>query len=119
MPGSEIANQFLGPAIAALVAWLTARGTLALEREKLRREYELPDQTKAVILRLLRDKRFVQRKRSFREISNRLRGFSDENELRRELIRAGAVAFSGKEIDGNREELWGLVELTEKDVFHD
>ena len=42
-------------------------------------------------------------KRSFTAIKARLGGFED-NELRRVLVRAGAVSFKG----ANNEELWGL-----------
>jgi len=48
-------------------------------------------------------------KRSFDEIKNRLGGFEDD-ELRKILVRAGAVKF--KASDGK--ELWGLISRNKK-----
>ncbi len=47
-------------------------------------------------------------KRSFESIKKRLGGFSDD-ELRRILVRAGAVRFEGNKGD----ELWGLLSRNE------
>jgi hypothetical protein len=49
--------------------------------------------------------------RSFEEIEKRVRGF-DQNELRQLLVRAGAVAFTGK----RGEELWGLRDRNSQDL---
>lgn len=56
----------------------------------------------SAIVRLLKHPRWA--KRSFKQISARLGGFED-NELRRLLVRAGAVRFSKDGV-----EYWGLVE---------
>ena len=51
------------------------------------------------------------RKRSFEEIKKRLGGFEDD-ELRKTLVRSGAVQFDGK--DGT--ELWGLISRNEAEL---
>lgn len=48
--------------------------------------------------------------RSFKAIRKRIGGF-EEQELRKLLVRSGAVQFWGKEqADGRRKELWGLMD---------
>jgi hypothetical protein len=49
--------------------------------------------------------------RSFDEIKKRLAGF-DDNELRKILVRSGAVRFEGKE----NKELWGLISKNENEL---
>jgi len=51
------------------------------------------------------------KKRSFDEIKNRLAGF-DDNELRKILVRSGAVRFEGD----NSRELWGLISRNETNL---
>lgn len=50
-------------------------------------------------------------KRSFDEIRKRLGGFEDD-ELRKILVRAGAVRFEGKD----QQELWGLISKNESSL---
>ncbi len=50
-------------------------------------------------------------KRSFEAIKSRVGGFEDD-ELRKILVRAGAVRFKGKE----NKELWGLVSRNKKKI---
>jgi hypothetical protein len=53
-------------------------------------------------------------KRSFPEIQRRVGGFEDD-ELRKLLVRAGAVRFYGE----NNVEFWGLIERNEARVNTD
>ena len=68
---------------------------------------------------------YTKPKRKFTTIRHFLKGF-DDDELRKILIRAGGVSFDGKVIkkvvmNGQdveiKEELWGLIERNEDDVF--
>jgi len=76
-----------------------------LDRERLRTEFMAEQAAKS----LLENERWT--KRSFDEIRKRLGGFED-NELRKVLVRAGAVRFESSE--GN--EFWGLVSRNEAEV---
>jgi hypothetical protein len=58
---------------------------------------------------LLQDERW--KKRSFKAIKNRLGGFED-NELRKILVRAGAISFESDK----GEELWGLISENQSDL---
>jgi hypothetical protein len=58
---------------------------------------------------LLQDERW--KKRSFKAIKNRLGGFED-NELRKILVRAGAIRFESDK----GEELWGLISENQSDL---
>lgn len=80
------------------------RAELERERERVRTEY----MAEQVARRLLTHEAWT--KRSFAEIRRRLSGF-EEDELRKILIRAGAVRF-GRDDD----ELWGLLERNTSDV---
>ncbi len=53
------------------------------------------------------------RKRSFVEIKKRLGGFEDD-ELRKILVRSGAVRFEVK--DEGKTELWGLISKNQKEL---
>ncbi len=51
--------------------------------------------------------------RSFAKIKHHLPGFESDNDLRRHLIRAGAVSFVG----GSGEEMWGLLDKHKGQTF--
>lgn len=53
--------------------------------------------------------------RSFEEIKKKIGGFEDDNELRRLLVRAGAIRFLRK--DGT--EFWGLLSRNKKKLERD
>lgn len=74
-----------------------------LQERKLRKEYQLQDRAECLANTLLSTPEWELR--SFKAISAHLGGFSDE-ELRRLLVRAGAVRFKSK----SGTELWGLLE---------
>ncbi|MFC3101684.1 hypothetical protein [Altererythrobacter lauratis] len=102
---SQIAGWSVWSAvISALVGWLTAKATLRFNRDKLRREFQLEFATERALQALLADGEYSMR--SFTKLKRHLPAFSDDNDLRLHLIRAGAVCFESK--DG--EELWGLLD---------
>lgn len=121
-----IIMSIIMPIILALVtAFVTASATLLSQRKKfqnelklqheqfqneLKRDFELDREkvrtefmAEQVAKQLLEFKGWKQR--SFKEIKGKLGGFED-NELRKILIRAGAVKFKRRE---DSEELWGLL----------
>lgn len=89
---------------------LTTLGLLLVEERRFKREFEM-DRDRArtefmaetVAKQLLNVEKWKQR--SFDAIQRRLGGFQPD-ELRKILVRAGAVKFEGKA----GEELWGLLE---------
>jgi hypothetical protein len=97
--------------ISGVVAWITAQKTISFNQEKLRREFQLEFATEAAINVLLADGNDSMR--SFSKIKHHLPGFNDDD-LRRHLIRAGAVCFTNP---SSGEELWGLLEKHRGEAF--
>lgn len=95
--------------VSAVVALITSLITARTEGRRLATEFRTEFMAEQAVKHLLEDPRWQQR--SFEKISNRIGGF-DSDELRRLLVRAGAVRFSGK----NGEELWGLRERNREDL---
>jgi hypothetical protein len=62
--------------IAGTVAWLTARGTIRFNREKLQREFQLEFATEAALKALLNAGEYKMR--SFERIKHHLPGFADD-----------------------------------------
>ncbi|OGU71681.1 MAG: hypothetical protein A3H45_01185 [Ignavibacteria bacterium RIFCSPLOWO2_02_FULL_55_14] len=81
------------------------RRDFQLDRDRLRTEY----MAEQVARELLSFERWS--KRSFAAIKRRLGGFEDD-ELRKILVRAGAVRFHGD----HEEELWGLVSRNREEL---
>ena len=108
--------KIIAAAVSALVAFLTAlvtagisaRVAVSLQKDRLRTELKLEFAAEAAIRELLSDKRWP--KRSYDAIQKRLQGF-EPDELRKHLIRAGAVSYQG-EAD---KQLWGLPERNRDD----
>lgn len=88
--------------IPVVTALITSLLTFRAQERRLRREYRLEFMAENAARELLECKQWE--KRSFAQIKARLGGFSDD-ELRKVLVRAGAVKFKG----ANGEELWGLL----------
>lgn len=87
-----------GVILAALGIW----GQHWLSKKKRKTDGERTNEAaEAVVLELLRDKRFPMRK--FTTIKSRLGGLSDD-QIRQVLLRVGAVKFKGED----EVELWGL-----------
>ena len=78
-------------------------GTYRVQERKLQKEYQLHDSAERVARALLSDRTW--RLRSFKVIRHHLGGFEDD-ELRKILVRCGAVRFMSK----SGHELWGLLE---------
>jgi hypothetical protein len=92
--------------ITAVVAFWGGRMTSATARERLRAEMRTEFMVHEAINQLLHHKEWTRR--SFGIIKYHIRGFADD-ELRKLLVSAGAVAFDGRKVvDGERIEYWGL-----------
>ena len=89
--------------VALLTSILTSLITIHLSRQRLEREYQLEFATEKVAHELMNHPEWT--KRSFMVIKHHLHGFEDD-ELRKTLIRAGAIRFEDPK---NRKELWGLL----------
>ncbi|TGG93835.1 hypothetical protein E4656_06470 [Natronospirillum operosum] len=87
---------------AAITAVVTGLVTFAIQERRLKTELRTEFMAEVAAKSLLENEQW--QKRSFGEIKKRLGGF-DDNELRKILVRAGAVRFKGKE----ENELWGLI----------
>ena len=88
--------------LSAITASITAFAAFHLQERKLKWELRTEFMSEQAAQALLQHEKW--RKRSFHEIKKGLGGFG-EDELRKILVRAGAVRFEGE--DGL--ELWGLV----------
>jgi len=92
---------------AALIAMVTALATsmiaAAVADRRFRREFRLEYKAESAALRLLKDPRY--RFRTFKTLQHHLGGFEDD-ELRRILVRAGAIRFK----DEAGVEIWSLIE---------
>jgi len=85
------------------VAVLTSVASFLVQERKLRADLRTEFMAERAIAELLGCQQWE--KRSFDEIRKRIGGFDDE-ELRKLLVRAGAVRFEGE----NSKELWGLIQ---------
>lgn len=104
-----VLTSIVVPAVTAVIAALL---TLLVQERKLRRDYRLEFMAENAARELLESKQW--QKRSFTAIKARLGGF-DDDELRKVLVRAGAVRFKGK----GGEELWGLLKRNEATLEED
>lgn len=97
------ATLVLSPAtVAAAVALITTLVTQSANTARMKREFMLESRAESVALALLRHKKWGLR--SFAKLKSRLGGFEDD-ELRRVLVRAGAVRFYKDGV-----EYWGLLD---------
>ena len=87
---------------SAITATFTGLVTFANQERKLKTELRTEFMAEEAAKALLETEQW--QKRSFEEIQKRLGGFGDD-ELRKILVRAGAVRFEGK----GEKELWGLI----------
>lgn len=94
---------------AAITALITGLITFAVQKRRLKTELRTEFMAEQVARSLLENPRW--KKRSFGEIKKRLGGFED-NELRKILVRSGAVKFEAS--DG--EECWGLISRNASDL---
>jgi len=94
---------------AAITAGITGFITFAVQERKLKTELRTEFMAEQVAKSLLESEKW--KKRSFEEIKKRLGGF-DDDELRKILVRSGAVRF---EASGGKE-LWGLISRNKEDL---
>jgi hypothetical protein len=87
--------------VALVVAGLTSWASIHLQKERLRQELKTEFMAEQAMLELLQHPSWTLR--SFEAISRRFGGF-DGDELRRLLVRSGALRFEKQ--DGT--EMWGL-----------
>jgi len=95
--------------ITIITAALTAFTSFVVQERRLRRDFEFDREkirtefmAEQVARHLLESEKWQTR--TFEAIKRRLGGFEDD-ELRKILVRAGAVRFEGD----NQKELWGLL----------
>jgi hypothetical protein len=98
---SQVVAALVAGGVSIVVSVIAGVGSFRLQRSKLREELRTEFMAETAIRDLLLHDKW--RLRSFGVIAQRVRGF-DADELRRLLIRAGAVCFEDK----GGEELWGL-----------
>jgi len=100
------ATNVMWPTIitSAVTALLTATGTFLLARQRFLQDFRLQFKAESVIRKLLLNEAWALR--SFDVIKLHIGGF-DDDELRRLLVRSGAVRFTAKGT-----EMWGLYERT-------
>ena len=87
-------------------ALITGFVTFSVQERKLKSELRTEFMAEQVAKTLLENEKW--KKRSFTEIQKRLGGFED-NDLRRILVRAGAVRFLVKNENEIDKEMWGLL----------
>jgi len=104
----EITSALVAGVVALVVALLSAW----FASLRFKREFALEFRTETLLRRLLSDPRW--RLRTFKTIKHHVAGFEDDD-LRRTLIRAGAVRFS----DDSGVEIWGLLERTADLLDHE
>jgi len=93
-------------AITAIIAgWIT----FLIQERRLKAEMRTEYMAERVAQLLLENEKW--KKRTFLEIKKRLGGFEDD-ELRKILVRAGAVRFESR----NNGELWGLIAKNTDDI---
>lgn len=92
-----------------ITALITGIVTFSAQERKIKSELRTEFMAEQVAKTLLEDERWELR--SFDAIKKRLGGFEDE-ELRRILVRAGAVRFE----DAERGEMWGLLSKNRKRI---
>jgi hypothetical protein len=111
---AEVAAALIASAVSLLVAVATTIIGYYVQRDKLRHELRTEFMAEQVIARLLNHPKW--RRRSFTALRKYVGGF-DDDELRRLLVRSGALRFQAKD-NGDDEEFWGLLSRN-KDFFED
>jgi len=98
-----VAAAVVAGVVGIVTAFITAVVTIGVAERKLRRDFRLEFAAESVAHELMMDAEWTLR--SFDVIKRHLGGF-DDDDLRRILVRAGAIRFWS--ISG--EELWGLLD---------
>ena len=98
-----VAAAIVAGVVALITAFITAVVTIGVAERKLRRDFRLEFAAEHVAHQLMMDDQWSLR--SFAVIKQHLGGFEDDD-LRRILVRAGAIRFTSR----SGKELWGLLE---------
>lgn len=88
---------------------ITALGAFSVQGRKLKSEFRTEFKAEQAVKALLENEQW--KKRTFSEIQKRLGGFKDDD-LRKILVRAGAVRFESK----TKGEMWGLLSRNRDDI---
>jgi hypothetical protein len=100
---APVAAAVIAAFVGILTALITALATVGAAERRLRRDFRLEFAAESVARQLMMDPEW--RLRSFDVIKDHLGGFEDDD-LRRILVRAGAIRFWSR----TGKELWGLLE---------
>jgi hypothetical protein len=106
-----VAAAIVAAVVAVITAALTALLTFAAGERRLRHEFRLEFAAERLARKLLQHRDWPIR--SFEIIKAYFGGF-DDDELRRILVRAGAIRFESK----SGYELWALMERVPRDWLH-
>lgn len=103
-----MANEtvYISASVSILVCLLSGVLSFYIQRHKLRQEFKLEVSAEKAISNLLNHPDWT--KRTFTSISDKIGGFEDD-ELRKLLVRSGAVRFYVKNASGEKVEHWGLI----------
>lgn len=99
----EVGAELIAEGVEIVVSLAIGVLTFFVAERRLRAELRLEDNTEQAIQTLMSRGWAL---RSFDVIRHHIRGF-DDDELRRLLVRSGAVAFSDPDV----KELWGLLHI--------
>lgn len=92
--------------VSVTVSLIAGYCSYLVQRFKLFKEFRLEDSAEKAISNLLNHPDWT--KRTFTSISDKIGGFEDD-ELRKLLVRSGAVRFYVKNASGEKVEHWGLI----------
>lgn len=98
--------------ISAVTSIITGVITFFIQERKLKAELRTEFMAEQAIRSLLENEKWG--KRSFTEIKKRIGGFCDD-ELRKLLVRSGAVRFESSNVNDDNE-LWGLLSRNKDDI---
>jgi hypothetical protein len=115
----EIVAVIISVVVSAIVSIFMAERTARREFERDVQRVRTEFMAERVARELLLDSRW--QKRSFKQIERTLGGFEDD-ELRKILVRAGAIRFYHRHRSDNsstEEEFWGLRERIQKEIEQD
>ena len=108
-PANPAAVAVIAGCVSLVTAVLTAAITVLVAERRLRRDFRLEFSAERVVQKLLTDRRW--RWRRFDTIRHFVGGFEDD-ELRKILVRAGAVRVTTTD----HTEFWGLLDRNKHDL---
>lgn len=112
---TEITSAVIAAITSLIVAGITAWVTVSAQKERLRIELRTEFMIEEAIKRLLSHPKW--KKRTFDKIKEKIGVFNDDNELRKMLVRSGAVRFYSKsENEGKETEYWGLIDKNKDEL---